>query len=166
MLNGSLSIIFLFFVKCYVLYKLRIFLTNLYFFFELRRRANGKSLLLQSASVERTEGALLQQSALLQRRESALLFRSTLDRALFGGWYRGKFCIGWLHEQTPSAWRRVNKPFKDYTKQCYERFMVDNVDAKKVCRLDIAKWTEEAWNKISVDTIRNTWTSIGFINTN
>ena len=59
----------------------------------------------------------------------------------------------------------VNKPFKEYVKQCYERFMVQNA-GRKVCRLDVAKWVEEAWERVSTETICNTWSSIGFINTN
>ena len=59
----------------------------------------------------------------------------------------------------------VNKPFEEYVKQCYERFMVQNA-GRKVCRLDVAKWVEEAWERVSTETICNTWSSIGFINTN
>ena len=44
----------------------------------------------------------------------------------------------------------VNKPFKDYVKQCYERFMVQNVTGRKVSRLDVAKWIEEAWEKFVI----------------
>lgn len=60
----------------------------------------------------------------------------------------------------------INKPFKDYIKQCYEQFMMQNVEEKKVVRLDVAKWIREAWERVSFETIRNTWSSIGFINTN
>ena len=54
----------------------------------------------------------------------------------------------------------INKPFKDYVKQCYEEFMVKN-DGKKVSRLDVAKWVSTAWGKIHVESICNTWNSIG-----
>ena len=60
----------------------------------------------------------------------------------------------------------VNKPFKDYIKDCYERFMVENGDGAKVSRTHVAKWVDEAWNRVSSDTICNTWRSIGFVNTN
>jgi len=60
----------------------------------------------------------------------------------------------------------INKPFKGYVMECYERFMVNNVSGTKATRLDVAKWVEEAWEKVSVNTICNTWSSIGFINTN
>ncbi len=60
----------------------------------------------------------------------------------------------------------INKPFKGYIKECYERFMVANEDDVKVSRSDVAKWVEEAWNKVSVNAICNTWSSIGFINAN
>jgi transposase-like protein len=60
----------------------------------------------------------------------------------------------------------VNKPFKGYVKKSYERFMVGNTERRKVTRLDVAKWVEEAWNQVTVETICNTWSSIGYVNTN
>ena len=54
----------------------------------------------------------------------------------------------------------INKPFKDYVKQCYKEFMVKN-DGKKVSQLDVAKWVSTAWGKIHVESICNTWNSIG-----
>ncbi len=60
----------------------------------------------------------------------------------------------------------VNKPFKDYIKQCYEELMVQNFEVRNVSRLDVAKWIQEAWGRVTIETIRNTWSSIGFINTN
>ena len=55
----------------------------------------------------------------------------------------------------------VNKPFKGYVKESYEQFMV-NTEGRKASRLDVAKWVKDAWNKVTPETIRNTWTSIGF----
>ena len=60
----------------------------------------------------------------------------------------------------------INKPFKDYVKQCYKRFMVKNIEGKKATRLDVATWVNDAWEKISSQTITNKWSSIGFANTN
>ena len=60
----------------------------------------------------------------------------------------------------------VNKPFKQYTKQYFERFMVNNIKNRKVTRLDVAKWVAEAWENIAATTITNTWNSIGFVNEN
>ena len=60
----------------------------------------------------------------------------------------------------------VNKPFKQYIKQCFERFMVNNIKNRKVNRLDVAKWVAEAWENIAATTITNTWNSIGFVNEN
>ena len=56
----------------------------------------------------------------------------------------------------------VNKPFKGYVKESYEKFMVDNTDGKKASRLDVEKWVDEAWNKVTSEKISNTWASIGF----
>ena len=56
----------------------------------------------------------------------------------------------------------VNKPFKGYVKESYEQFMVDNTEGRKASRLDVAKWVEDACNKVTPETICNTWTSIGF----
>lgn len=44
--------------------------------------------------------------------------------------------------------------------------MVGNTERRKVTRLDVAKWVEEAWNQVTVETICNTWSSIGYVNTN
>ena len=54
----------------------------------------------------------------------------------------------------------INKPFKDYVKQYYKEFGVKN-DGKKVSQLDVAKWVSTAWGKIHVESICNTWSSIG-----
>ena len=56
----------------------------------------------------------------------------------------------------------VNKTFKGHVKESYEQFMVDNTDGKKASRLYVAKWVDEAWNKVTSETISNTWESIGF----
>ena len=45
-------------------------------------------------------------------------------------------------------------------KKCYKEFMVKN-DGKKVSRLDVAKWVSTAWGKFHVESICNTWNSIG-----
>ena len=35
-------------------------------------------------------------------------------------------------------------------------------DGKKASRLDVEKWVDEAWNKVTSETISNMWGSIGF----
>lgn len=57
----------------------------------------------------------------------------------------------------------VNKPFKYYVKEAYEKFMINNTARNKVSRLDVATWVVEAWHKVTPETITNTWESIGFI---
>ena len=60
----------------------------------------------------------------------------------------------------------INKPFKDYIKDCFKQFMVGNENGTKVGRDEVAKWVDEAWRRVSLQTICNTWSSIGFINNN
>jgi hypothetical protein len=45
-------------------------------------------------------------------------------------------------------------------KQFNMELMVRN-DGKKVSRLDVAKWDSTAWGKIHVESICNTWNSMG-----
>jgi hypothetical protein len=54
----------------------------------------------------------------------------------------------------------LNKPFKDYMRDEYEKYMCQPGETKKVTRLLIAKWVSSAWAKITVPTITNTWTKI------
>jgi transposase-like protein len=56
----------------------------------------------------------------------------------------------------------INKPFKGYVRDKWEEFMVNNVENRKAQREDVAKWIEAAWEKVTVETIRNTWRSVGF----
>ena len=56
----------------------------------------------------------------------------------------------------------VNKPFKDYMRGYWEDYMVANVDNPKVQRHHIAQWVEMAWARVSIQTITNTWKSIGY----
>ena len=52
------------------------------------------------------------------------------------------------------------KPFKDYLRDFYETWMVENVVGKP-SRLDVAKWVDAAWKKISEETIKNGWRKVG-----
>ena len=54
----------------------------------------------------------------------------------------------------------INKPFKDYVRQDYGKFMVSK-KGRKTTRLDVAKWISSAWDKIKTETISRTWESIG-----
>jgi DDE superfamily endonuclease len=54
----------------------------------------------------------------------------------------------------------VNKPFKHYMRESYEHHMVVN-NGRKASRLDVANWVAEAWGKVKVESITNTWRSIG-----
>ena len=56
----------------------------------------------------------------------------------------------------------INKLFKDYVKQSYKEFMVENNGRKLTC-LDAAKWIASAWEKIKTESICHTWESIGIL---
>jgi len=53
----------------------------------------------------------------------------------------------------------VNKPFKDYIKREQIQFMVDNPNMKPK-RPQVAQWISQSWQRVSVDTITNTWRSV------
>ena len=55
----------------------------------------------------------------------------------------------------------LNKPFKGYVKDCYEEFMVANEDGVVIRRLDVARWVDLAWAKVTVTSILNTWNKVG-----
>jgi hypothetical protein len=57
----------------------------------------------------------------------------------------------------------INRPFKHNVKRLYERFMVQNTQQVKVQRVDVAKWVDIAWQRVTVSSILNTWRSIGYI---
>jgi len=54
----------------------------------------------------------------------------------------------------------INKPFKQYTKEAYERWMIANKDGAKIHQLD-AWWIAESCSFIMEQTIRNTCNLIG-----
>ena len=56
----------------------------------------------------------------------------------------------------------VNKPFKGYIRECYKKFMMGNTNGIKATRLDVAKWVDEAWHKVTPETVSHTWQCIGF----
>ena len=55
----------------------------------------------------------------------------------------------------------VNKPFKHFVQQEYELWMVANQDGVKPGRSDIARWVFNSWERVTAETIRNTWNLIG-----
>jgi hypothetical protein len=55
----------------------------------------------------------------------------------------------------------VNKPFKQYTRDEFESWMVSNSLCKKPTRGEVSQWIKIAWDKVTTATIVNTWKSIG-----
>ncbi len=54
----------------------------------------------------------------------------------------------------------VNKPFKHYMRQQFETFMLSN--GQKNERLHIIRWMIGPWERITKETITNSWRSIGY----
>ena len=51
----------------------------------------------------------------------------------------------------------VNEPFKGFIQQEYEKFMVQNVDNRKVGIEDDDLWIESGWKMVKVEIINRTW---------
>ena len=55
----------------------------------------------------------------------------------------------------------INKPFKDKMRVQFEEFICTPLDdgarRPKITRLMISKWISNAWNGITVESIKNTW---------
>ena len=51
----------------------------------------------------------------------------------------------------------VNKPFKDCPRRCYEHNRVENESSLRVKRMDVPKWIDESWKRVSKHAICNTW---------
>ena len=60
----------------------------------------------------------------------------------------------------------INKPFKDYTKRCNEHYRVENESSMRVKRMDVSKWIDESWKRVSKQAIYNTLSFIEFTNLN
>ncbi len=54
----------------------------------------------------------------------------------------------------------INRPFKHYMRQQFETFMLSN--GQKIERLHIIWWVNGSWERITKETITNTWRSIGY----
>lgn len=50
----------------------------------------------------------------------------------------------------------INKPFKNYLAQSFDSWLVHNAN-KRAQREDVAHWVHESWNKITYETIKNSW---------
>jgi len=55
----------------------------------------------------------------------------------------------------------INKLFKDHYWSQQLLWQIDIYENTKPKRQDVAKWIEAAWEKVSVESIKNMWKSIG-----
>jgi len=55
----------------------------------------------------------------------------------------------------------INKPFKDCLRRCGEDFAVSRGATVIPRRVDVSGWIKLAWEGISVETIKRTWSHIG-----
>lgn len=56
----------------------------------------------------------------------------------------------------------INKPFKQYCRERQVEYMVSQNSAiEKPTRQVVAHWALEAWNRITIDTIKNSWRRVG-----
>jgi hypothetical protein len=68
------------------------------------------------------------------------------------GGYTG--CVQILH-------KGVNRPFKSYAREEFENWMLTNLSSRHPTQGEVASWVTTAWNKITQETIKNTWESVG-----
>jgi hypothetical protein len=55
----------------------------------------------------------------------------------------------------------VNKPFKGYLRDEFERWMMVNGSRRKPMQAEAAQLISIAWSKVTRETIANTWNSVG-----
>jgi hypothetical protein len=55
----------------------------------------------------------------------------------------------------------INRPFKGYARENFEHWMMTNYNRRHQKRGEVASWIDDAWRKISVSCIKNTWRSVG-----
>jgi hypothetical protein len=55
----------------------------------------------------------------------------------------------------------VNRPFKSYAREEFENWMLTNISSCHPTRGEVASWVNTAWKKITKETIKNTWKSVG-----
>ena len=54
----------------------------------------------------------------------------------------------------------VNKPFKGYMREEFEKCMVEEEDGAKPKRHHVATFISRSWNRVTEQTITNTWARI------
>jgi DDE superfamily endonuclease len=56
----------------------------------------------------------------------------------------------------------INKPFKGYCRQEFEKWLARHHDGTRPHRRHAAAWAADSWERISTSTIRKTWNHIGY----
>jgi hypothetical protein len=55
----------------------------------------------------------------------------------------------------------INLPFKGYSRENFEHWMMMNETRRHPTRGEVVSWIDEAWSKITVSCMKNTWISVG-----
>jgi hypothetical protein len=55
----------------------------------------------------------------------------------------------------------ANRPFKYYAREEFQNWMLTNLSSRHPTRGEVASWVNTAWNKITQETIKNTWKYVG-----
>ena len=54
----------------------------------------------------------------------------------------------------------LNKPFKQHIQDAALAWAISNHDTAKPSRVDVFRWIQQAWNRITTESITNTWNSV------
>jgi hypothetical protein len=57
--------------------------------------------------------------------------------------------------------KRINRPFKGYSCDSFERWMMKNENGRHPIRCEALTWISDAWDKCTIACIKNTWRSVG-----
>jgi hypothetical protein len=56
----------------------------------------------------------------------------------------------------------INKPFKNYVRNEFDKWMIENLENNKPKRLNVSFWISEAWKGVSQTTQQNSWRKCGY----
>jgi hypothetical protein len=55
----------------------------------------------------------------------------------------------------------IHLPFKSFAPEEFENWMLTNISSHHPTQVEVAYWVNIIWNKITEDTIKNTWKHVG-----